>query len=436
MEEATLLNSLPSNPLENEQLQDHGESIQIRFSTRTEKPVSSAPIVLPTSLKRYGLSQIINQLLSNNPIIPYDFLIDGVFLRTSIADYIAQKQISKEVVLDIEYVQSIVPPSHNKSFPHRDWISDVAIHEGFVLTSGYDGRAIVWNYEGEQVYCSPAEARSLKCVAWAGQAGFLAGGMDRNIRLWNVDAGQLICQVEFKGHTEQVDSLDCNPSGKVLSAGADGLVGLWDIVSAREANKEESVTSAESNKKKRRIIANMPNVKPLVMLEGHSLPVSDVMFDRKDETIGYSVGWDTTLRTWHLLSQTSVDVKKFSDPLLCMTQLPSLSLFPLGSTLDAIYLHDPRSSEIASQIRRGHSGFVSDLAPSPKNEFMFASSSFEGTVKVWDVRALSGAIHSIDRAASDMKGSKVLCVDWSQYGICSGGEDTQLQIDSYSYTSN
>jgi hypothetical protein len=66
--------------LQVEQQLDRGATVQVRFSTRTEKPVSNVPIILPTSLKRYGLSQVINQLLGNGMIFIYSFFANVLTL--------------------------------------------------------------------------------------------------------------------------------------------------------------------------------------------------------------------------------------------------------------------------------------------------------------------------------------------------------------------
>ena len=52
---------------------------------------------MPVTLKRFGLSEVVNHLLGNfkgedetKAPIPFDFLIDGVLLRTSIEDYLTK----------------------------------------------------------------------------------------------------------------------------------------------------------------------------------------------------------------------------------------------------------------------------------------------------------------------------------------------------------
>src|SRR5271169_1586827 len=69
---------------------------QVRLKTRTETPISSTPIVVPTNVTRYSLSQILNHLLENPTPIPYNFLIDHTYLPSTLDEYITSHGISRE----------------------------------------------------------------------------------------------------------------------------------------------------------------------------------------------------------------------------------------------------------------------------------------------------------------------------------------------------
>jgi WD40 repeat protein len=56
---------------------------------------------------------------------------------------------------------------------------------------------------------------------------------------------------------------------------------------------------------------------------------------------------------------------------------------------------------------------------------MFASGSFDTFIRVWDVRNPSGSIFKLDRAAD---AGKILCLDWHDKGLVSGGQDGKLDI--------
>jgi ribosome biogenesis protein YTM1 len=118
------------------------------------------PQAIPASLKRYGLSQIINHLLglgemhrwagrtrpsrrwtsqpahgdgappspriSNTPAPaeparPFDFIVNGELVRKSLDKHLLEHNISPEAVVEVEYVPAIAPPEPKASIPHDDW---------------------------------------------------------------------------------------------------------------------------------------------------------------------------------------------------------------------------------------------------------------------------------------------------------------------------
>lgn len=56
---------------------------------------------------------------------------------------------------------------------------------------------------------------------------------------------------------------------------------------------------------------------------------------------------------------------------------------------------------------------------SPNDPFILASTSHDGTIKVWDIRS-TVPLHTIKAHA---KGSKALCLSFSKNAIYSGGSD-------------
>src|ERR1700722_2072097 len=103
--------------------------------------------------------------------IPFDFLINGTFLRTPLAEYLTANGLSSETTLNLQYVRSLIPPLFEASFEHDDWVSCVDVlssnssasvwHPGSVLPSqerilsgSYDGLLRVWNKYGQTIATS------------------------------------------------------------------------------------------------------------------------------------------------------------------------------------------------------------------------------------------------------------------------------------------
>lgn len=85
--------------------------VKIKFFTSSEdesiqlSSASDQALFVPENLKRYGLSEILNHLLQDNlsSPVPFDFLINGEILRTSLKEYLINKGLSSEILLNLEY---------------------------------------------------------------------------------------------------------------------------------------------------------------------------------------------------------------------------------------------------------------------------------------------------------------------------------------------
>lgn len=217
--------------------------MQINLSTRDPSFALSIPSIrVPTNLKRYGLSTLINHLLDNPSPIPFDFLVNGAYLRTSLDEYLTQAGLSSEQPLDVEYVRSQLPPKYIGSFEQDDWISSVQIASGgSILTGSFNGSAQITNLSGEIVSKTiPFHAQSVKTVSWiapplsSNDATFLTAGLDRTINLWSYTSSPSESTISatplasFASHTSTVNSLSYSAAtSQFLSASADHTVALW-----------------------------------------------------------------------------------------------------------------------------------------------------------------------------------------------------------------
>ncbi|MCO5547838.1 hypothetical protein L7F22_001290 [Adiantum nelumboides] len=109
--------------------------IQVRFATKLppELRVASTPFSLPAHLTRYGLSEVINALLGSEKPQPFDFLVDGELLRTSLEQLLLTNKLSAESILNVEYAYAVGPPKREKSSEHKDWVS--------AITGGHPSRS-------------------------------------------------------------------------------------------------------------------------------------------------------------------------------------------------------------------------------------------------------------------------------------------------------
>ncbi|KAL2808114.1 hypothetical protein BJX63DRAFT_424877 [Aspergillus granulosus] len=459
--------------------------VRVQLTSQQEDialPDSTGPILVPTGLRRYALSTLVNNLLGNDKPIPFEFLINGTFLRTSIDEYLTANGISAETTLEIEYVRALIPPLHIASYEHDDWVSAVdvlsassasagstTIPQGQerILSGSYDGLLRIWNMSSQVIATSPSptdggHTSSIKAAKFVSPTQIVSAGLDRTVRLWkyseNEDgfSGQIAPQLELYGHKSGINSITVHaPSNRILSASADHSVGFWSTKkSDAPAVPQNLLPTAATRTTKRRKVNPSVSVSqrgPLALLSSHTAPVSAAIFDAKDSTVGYSVSWDHSLRTWDLVTASLVDTRTTSHSLLSLEHLPDHHLLATGTSARHITLIDPRASAttISAMTLRGHTNAVVTLARDPNSSYGLISGSHDGTCRIWDLRAtktdkgaaVGDSVYSISRKSLEDEGKanskrvggegvKVFSVCWDkQVGIVSAGEDKRIQIN-------
>ena len=78
----------------------------VYFTTLTQYPLPSQKFLIPATWKRYQLSQLINKALSLPKPIPFDFLVHGEILRSSLGEWCAEKSIGEVLFFEIFAVKS------------------------------------------------------------------------------------------------------------------------------------------------------------------------------------------------------------------------------------------------------------------------------------------------------------------------------------------
>ena len=409
--------------------------------------------------------------------IPFEFLINGTFLRTTLDEYLVSHGISAESTIAIEYVKAKLPPLFVASFEHDDWVSSVDILSSSSLDSrgvrssitpgqerivsgGYDSFLRIWDTSSQVLATSPSRdngghATMIKAASFIDSSHIASSDMYGLIRVWKYAEDQteltasLKPQIELRGHKGSVDSLSIHQSSnRILSGSADRTVGLW---STRKTDAPEAPPppTPASNAKRRKTGPAVSTARrgPLALMESHKNIVTDATFAPSDHSVAYSVSWDNTLKTWDLTTSTCVDTRLTLHPLSCVAALPSLNLVATGSTARHIALIDPRASATTTSAMtlRGHKNNVVSLAADPESSYGLASGSHDGECRIWDVRSLKNdkdgrvgsSSYTIKREwrkdqpmAYAGQGVKVFQVRWDKdVGIVSASEDKTVQIN-------
>ncbi|TVY87929.1 Ribosome biogenesis protein [Lachnellula willkommii] len=464
--------------------------VQVYFNTDSpdiELPEEKRQLIVPTDVRRYGLSQILNSesMLDTPAPIPLDFIINGTFLRTTLDEYLTANGLSSETTLNLHYVRSLIPPLYEASFEHDDWISCVDVLSGSsragtwdgrevlagqerILSGSYDGLLRVWNKSGQAIATSVSSSAgghtsSIKSARFISPTQIASSALDRTIRIWKYTeaedhfSAELKPVMELYGHKGGIDSIDVHgPSNRILSASTDGSIGLWTTQKSSAPAAPSNMITSGPTAKRRKIATSTstPQRGPLSLISSHTAPVTAAIFNPLDSTVAYSASQDHTIKTFDLTTSGLVDTRTTSHPLLSLTALPGIStqLLAAGTTARHITLLDPRISASSTQIMtlRGHTNKIVSLSPDPESNYGLVSGSHDGTCRVWDLRSsrqgtkdeggglVGEAVYVVERESQKGgakrpvggEGIKVFGVAWDKdVGIVSAGEDKMVQIN-------
>ncbi|KAI3396459.1 hypothetical protein diail_12179 [Diaporthe ilicicola] len=468
--------------------------VKVTFTTTEDGyqlPDTKRQLLVPADIRRLGLSRILNSesMLATPQPVPFDFLVNGTFLTSTLEDYLQQNGLSFESNITLQYVRSLIPPKYEASFEHDDWVSAIDVlsstspaghwsGEAFtaghdrILSASYDGLLRIWNGSGDIITTSPAASHGghsagIKAAKFLSSTQIASAGLDRTVRVWKHteddagSSGELKPTLELYGHKSTVDSVEVDGASKrVLTASADGCVGLWSTSKASApAAPAELLAGSTHASKKRKLTggASAPQRGALHLAPFHKGPATAAIFDPRDRTVAYSAGHDHDLHTIDLTTMSKVSTIPSSSALLSLCALPGPSGSPLlaaGTSSRNVVLVDPRDSQARTSVMtlRGHVNKVVSLAKCPDNSHSLVSGSHDGTCRIWDLRSVrpsvqgedgvtgggvSEAVYVIDRESRGGKkrplageGCKVFCVAWDPtWGIVSGGEDKRVQIN-------
>nr|ARO50093.1 WD40 protein [Yamagishiella unicocca] len=456
--------------------------VLVKFVTKlpAHLKVPETPVAVPSTLKRYGLSQIINHLLALDYPRPFDFLVDGELVRRSLEQHLLGHNLSAESTLEVEYVPAVVPPQQKSSTPHDDWVSSVdasratpaspasssAAPGGTIVSGSYDGLLRLWNGELECTASVAAHAGGVNCARFLPRSQgdlLLSAGKDLTVKMWRVEGAtgggggggkasrsNPDCRLlaTYRGHVDGVECVAPSPSGRrFASSGWDGRLLVWEtgrpVAEAADAEAAEGGTgAAEGSKKKRRVGANgtagsgsgsggLSVSEPSTELTGHLHCISAVSWPAEDVLI--SGGWDHSVRCWDVSTGVATDTYNGSKAVLSLASHGSAPhLIAFGCADRALRLWDTRgragSDTLAVTTHGSHGNWVTAVAWCPSSQHHLATASHDGTVKLWDVRT------QVSLGSLGAQTGKVLCVGWlggsegPARGLVSGGADCQLRM--------
>ncbi|KAF8346605.1 ribosome biogenesis protein YTM1 [Amanita rubescens] len=330
------------------------QSQPVSFTTRTAYPLPTQKFLIPTTWKRYQLSQLVNKALSLSRVVPLDFLVRGEILRTSLGEWCAEHGVGEEETLEIEYIESVLPPQKLSDFPHDDWVSSVSCQtHGHFLTGSYDGVVRAFNYSRTLVASARFHNAPITSITTIPNSSGASSSdvIEHIVATASHDLTALLSRLEFNSqpqldmsdeqdttkstnatplaalhlHTAPLSSITSNKQGThLLTASWDSVIGVWDthVPTEHEVADVRSPAAGVRTKKRRRIedeggedgmegvvkngiaVVDMKNIKrkaPITVMKSHTARVSRAQFGTENRGVegkAYSCGFDSTVRLW------------------------------------------------------------------------------------------------------------------------------------------
>jgi len=430
----------------------------VSFSTKLpgDFQVPEEEFVLPSNLSRYGLSEVVNKLLALDKPVPFDFLVDGEFLRANVLQYIEAHKLSSEKVLRLEYVLALSEPEQSTVDETPEWISSVvalqALPSQWFASASYDG--IVRVYQG-------AESRLSVRLADVGLAGVAAlsvdGGRGSNLVAAGQDGLLRCCALRTDGKTAAVgpttilrgmerpqalEAAAISEDGTLLAAaGWDQDVWIWnsepDLFAAPEAAGSGS---------KRKAVSSSEGKAPKFCLKGHTQVVTCLHFGEKARfpyTL-LSSSWDCSVRVWDIAAAscvcnwavaravTSFSLNPCMPPQLATSHedghvsLWDVRAAPHLGVTGALSL-DASSGLPLAAAQSPHKRLASQVVWCPEDAHRIASVGHDGRLCILDPRSPKMPLQTVQVGTAGPVPTKVLCAAWlSRDELAVGGSDGKV----------
>ncbi|KAL7518263.1 hypothetical protein ACHAWX_003110 [Stephanocyclus meneghinianus] len=406
------------------------------------------------------------------PPIPFDFLLSSKLLRLPLDAAVRKEGLSTEHAIELFYFPARLPPmkdGEGESVP--DWImsmdyfgsEDEKWGYGVLFTGCADGivRSFSCRNDGlvhptSSITAHTGPIHCLSTVKFNSQNEsspilVATGSMDQTLvtHEYKTDEEKSntstfdLHAVYSGGHSNSINSVAlCNnhDHGIVMASGDwDGGLAIWNIPmdsngDINETGHDESLTNkrlkGSNHKHIRTKSTNIQEVKPRSSTKAHSSNISGICFGYNNPNTVLTSSWDHSLKVYDTQRMDCILSMNGSRVVTSMSRCMNGNVVGTGCADCMVRLWDMRVGGAGNAIggvgqvsdkalRQSHKSWVSGVQWSPTDPFVLASTSHDGTLKVWDIRS-SIPLHTVK---ASKKGEKALCLAFGEGSIYSGGSD-------------
>lgn len=439
--------------MEEEKIEKTDETEQIRIQLKLSSLVKNkeyelsstlknTEIVVPSNIRRKGLSLLVNHLLSQEDEdddeekekeekTSFDFLLNNKLLRTSLE--IATKRESiyntyEECVL-IEYFPSIQAPEEDyQSDVFPDWISDMKYKDGILFCGCYDGSIKVF-HKGSAAWnsynCHESGIKSVDCIPFKEGMIVASGGLDHALKTHVYKDGSMTmtdCVEYVNGHCNTIESVALYQQSDtiILASGDwDGGLCLWNVPTSN--TDEEMEPTSKKSKPQTQSKSKTTKIQPTVSLQAHTTSISSIKFSNITPNQMITSSHDYSIKLWDIAQQDCLITLNGSRLISSFDTSTNSNVIVTTHPDSTVRLWDVKSSQEnnivnnTTSFKASHKGYVSDVQWSPSNPYIFATAGYDGTCKLWDIRSTVPLF-----TFGVVGGEKVLCL---AFGECGDGHE-------------
>eukprot|EP00977_Amphora_coffeiformis_P019833 scaffold7485_cov176-Amphora_coffeaeformis.AAC.20 len=457
------------------------ENEQVRVSFRLAAEcddesleVPSDVMAIPSHLGRKGLSTLINHLLDRRlpnddeekddevsdedeklPALTFDFLVgegnNNRLLRTSVEKEARQNGISLEDAVVVTYFPAQqAPEPKSKEPPLPDWISGLSFSGNYLTVASYDGSLRLYEAgKGGSLQSSTviqnAHQGPIKCLrsfSMGNSVWTVSGSMDHSMALYSWPTGRCHDRAQHKVAVASVDERIADGSNAIIASGDwEGGLFLWDVNESDEqadkASKKKRKTGGESVDEDEKLTYSLS---AKVSIHAHQTKLSGIAWGNHAKKHGFgdfhlvTGSWDHSIKVWDMENQDCLLTLNGNKVVTCMdSSYYTAGIVATGHPDCTIRLWDVRTDQSTSSLvsdsvfRPSHRAWISQVHWSVDKPYQVISSSHDGTVKLWDIRAAL-PIHTVHSATKD---DKVLALALGSVDeeamLFAGGTDCKLK---------
>lgn len=398
-------------------------------------------LVVPESLARYGLSEVVNHLLDFDPPVPFDFLVDGEFLRSTVKEHLDFHKLSSEKVLKLEYVLALSEPEPKDIDEVPDWISGISsVGDHFVAVS-YDGTARLYEDSRSKliVRMSDSPLTGVASVRVEGGSHVAAAGKDGTVRCCALSHGGAAPRAGpvvslFAPDAKAMEAVAFSEDATLLAGGGwsqDVCVWNADVFSSPAASGKRAAPDSAAGPL------------PKFVLKGHNQVVTSLRFGdraRFPYTL-VSGSWDCSLRVWDIAAAscvchwpvgravTSMSFSPAATPQIATSHEDGhVSLWdvraPPHPTVQGALFLDATAGLPLAVAMAPHRRQAAQVAWCPDDANRIASVGHDGFLCILDPRSPKMPLQTVKVGKPYPCPTRLLCLSWlSAEAIALGGSD-------------